>query len=384
MKRYTTFISLFSLIGLVLILHACSKDTQPNLHATLPQLPSEPYEYSQAFFPQSPQFNHRATLGRVLFYDRQLSANNSVSCGSCHKQAFSFADNVALSRGLNNVVTERNSMPVINLANSSFTNINTGGGEFTNDLLPIDAFVGGGFFWDGRESNLEHLSMMPVKNHIEMGISDARVLVDKLNRLSYYPQLFKNAFGSEEITVAGMSSAMAAFMLSIQSNKSKNDQFFMTGNQSVFNATELRGFNLFFATYNCASCHEVSPGSYNSSRFFNIGLDSYSDDPGLAAVLNLEGLRGVFRTPNLKNVELTAPYMHDGRFNTLDEVIEHYSTGIKDNPGLPPQLKTSEGQAMKMHIPQADKDALVAYLKTFTDYTVITDPKFSDPFKIVE
>jgi cytochrome c peroxidase len=384
MKRYTTFFSLVSLIGLVLILHACSKDTQPNVHATLPQLPSEPYQYGQEFFPQNSIFNHRATLGRVLFYDRQLSANNSVSCGSCHKQAFSFADNVALSRGLNNELTERNSMPVINLASSNFTNINFGEGDFSNDVLPIGSFGGGGFFWDGREINLERLSMMPVKNHIEMGISDAQILVDKIQRLSYYPQLFRNAYGTEEINVSKIATAMAAFMSSIQSNKSKNDQFFNSGNQAVFNAIEQRGFELFFTTYNCGSCHEVSPGSYNSSRFFNIGLDAYSEDPGLAGVLNVEGLRGVFRTPNLKNVELTAPYMHDGRFATLDEVLEHYSSGIKDNPGLPPQLKTPEGQAMKMHIPQADKDALIAYLKTFTDYTVITDPKFSDPFKIVE
>ncbi|MCB0820585.1 MAG: c-type cytochrome, partial [Bacteroidetes bacterium] len=200
------------------------------------------------------------------------------------------------------------------------------------------------------------------------------------NRLPYYPALFQNAFGSPKISVEKISQAIGTFMSSIQSTDSKNDRFLSTGDPTVFTSLENRGFNLFFETYNCAGCHDVFPGEYNSPGFFNIGLDTYSEDPGLAGLPDKSSERGVFRTPNLKNVALTAPYMHDGRFATLDDVLDHYSEGINETPGLALQLRNGQGQPLRMNIPDADRKALLAYLNTFTDYTVIADVKFSDPF----
>ncbi|MEZ5172287.1 MAG: cytochrome c peroxidase [Bacteroidia bacterium] len=379
MKRTTLLKSTGILTAALFALNSCTKETDPVLSSVSPNLPETPYNYSAFGGFSDPTYNHTATLGRVLFYERQLSANNSVSCASCHKQAFSFADNVAFSRGLNNEVTTRNSMPVINLS-GGFSNVMF----FEDGNISPDQFgpmgFGASFFWDGRESNLNQLAMRPVKNHVEMGITDTKALITKLNRLPYYPALFQNAFGSPKISVEKISQAIGTFMSSIQSTDSKNDRFLSTGDPTVFTSLENRGFNLFFETYNCAGCHDVFPGEYNSPGFFNIGLDTYSEDPGLAGLPDKSSERGVFRTPNLKNVALTAPYMHDGRFATLDDVLDHYSEGINETPGLALQLRNGQGQPLRMNIPDADRKALLAYLNTFTDYTVIADVKFSDPF----
>lgn len=365
----------FSIFVTLTFLQSCTKDTNLRpIKSASPSLPTESYTY----FEFEPQRNEVATLGRVLFYERQLSKNNSVSCGSCHKQAFAFADNVAFSAGLNNVKTGRNSMAIQNLPSFSMF--------LDGDVLPpnggSDVFFAPstGFFWDGRENDLRSLVLRPVTNHVEMGITNVDEILEKLRRSPHYADLFNKAFDSSEITAEKISEAVATFMESIQSNNSKFDRFINENHATAMNAEELRGYDLFFTTYNCASCHNPFPGPYFSDAPKNIGLDAQNTDRGFAAITGILADVGVFKVPNLKNVALTAPYMHDGRFNTLDDVLEHYSSGVQNSPTLSSQLRGADGNALRMNITPQDKRSLIAFLNALTDVNIITDPKFSDPF----
>lgn len=371
MKPNQILIALF-LTG---ILYSCQKEAPVLSTATSqPQLPENPLAYYPVDHHDS-LINHKATLGRVLFYEKRLSLNNSVSCGSCHKQASGFADNARFSRGLNNEVTERNSMPVMNLP--------TQFGVFPG-IAPgfDDMFMTRAFFWDGRERDLRSLVTRPIANHIEMGVDDPASLIPRLQALPYYPELVKNAFGDEQITLNRLADAVAVFMESIQSRNTKFDRFIGQGQQpGILTAQEELGYHLFLEKYNCTQCHSPFPGEYISPAPKNIGLDEYSPDPGLATITGNAQDRGKFKVPILRNIALTGPYMHDGRFATLEEVIDHYSQGIKPSAGLSEELRDAQGAALKLEIPENEKRALVAFLHTLTDYELLADSKFSDPFQ---
>lgn len=358
---------------------ACMKEPVLNETKKLSlNLPTQPAAYYEAS--SDPSINHKAQLGRVLFYEKQLSLNNTISCGSCHKQAFAFADNERFSKGLENKRTSRNSPPLQDFSNVNVFFDNAEGPPNTIDFLP--GFGGNEFFWDGRQNNLKDLILKPVANHIEMGITDVNMLIPKLNNLPYYKSLFNNAYQSEEITLDKISDAVTVFIQAMNTNNSKFNKVMF--NQISFTGLEKNGFDLFFGKYPCGSCHQINPGSYISNGFMNIGLDEKNNDRGRAAIDNNSFSEGAFKTPNLKNITLTAPYMHDGRFNTLDEVIEHYSTGIKMNPALSGILRDEKdfNSPRKMNVTNEDKKALIAFLNTLTDPVFVTDPKFSDPFVI--
>lgn len=328
------------------------------------EMPAVPYEYFG--FSGGQKANQMAALGRVLFYDKHLSINNTVSCASCHKQAFAFADNVAFSRGFENKLTGRNSMPLENLPGQ----FGFGG--------PIN------LFWDGRSTSLEDLILRPVNNHVEMGISDLSTLPGKLSGLSYYADLFETAYGDNEITLERISESMASFVESITANQSKFDLAQM--DEVTLSGQEQYGLSLFDSKYNCRSCHTLAPtiyyGGLGSATFVNIGLDAVAKDRGAGAVSGNTADDGKFRIPNLHNIAITGPYMHDGRFTTLEQVIDHYSHGINTSPSLDPRLRDVNGNAMRMNISADEKAALIAFLNTLTDTKMITDPKFSNPFKI--
>ncbi|MBL7718254.1 MAG: c-type cytochrome [Flavipsychrobacter sp.] len=329
------------------------------------EMPAMPYDYSGSGF-GIPVDNNKAALGRVLFYDRHLSINNSVSCGTCHKQALAFADDATFSRGFENRLTGRNSMPLQNLPGP-----NVFGG------------VGISLFWDGRSSSLNDLILRPINNHVEMGVADLNTIPAKLAELPYYRELFSAAYGDGNITNERISESVTTFLQSIQANRSKLDR--QQQGEKVMNAQELYGMTLFDSKYNCRSCHTLTPAVYYGTmgqNFVNIGLETTPTDKGRAAITGNPADEGKFRIPNLHNIALTAPYMHDGRFTTLEEVIEHYSHNIKNAASLDSRLKGPDGKAMKMNITTDEKAALVAFLKTLTDYEMITDPKFSNPFKI--
>ena len=319
-------------------------------------------------------------LGRVLFYDKQMSINNSVACASCHKQSLAFADDVPLSRGFENRSTTRNSMPIQNLI---------GNRSSMPDSLDNN-FIGVGgqpLFWDGRETNLELMVMRPVINHVEMGVASLEQLVDKISTVPYYNDLFLKAYGSDEITASKIAHALSLFLQSIRSDNTKFDQSlrFETFQGVRLSGFELLGQRLFIEKYDCNSCHQVqSPHGYlkpEAGTFSNIGLDAAYSDNGLGQVTRQETNNGMFKIPSLRNVALTAPYMHDGRFETLSDVIDHYSDGLANHPNLDHKLRDANGNPLQMNISAAEKDAIIAFLHTLTDHEMISDPKFSDPFK---
>jgi cytochrome c peroxidase len=310
----------------------------------------------------NPVTNAGATLGRVLFYDANLSLNKTISCSSCHKQANGFADALPMSKGFNGGVTDRNSM---SLANARY-------------------YQDGRFFWDERAATLEVQVLTPIQNAVEMGLTLPE-LNTCLKTLSYYPALFKDAFGDETITSDRVSKALSQFIRSIVSYRSKYD----AGRASVnnvnasfpnFTAEENLGKDLFLAPGSCSSCHGTD--AFNAPGLRNNGLDATVTDGGAGAVNNNRADIGRFKVPSLKNIAVTAPYMHDGRFKTLDEVIEHYSTGVKNNPALSPPLRAQGGGVHLLNLSTAEKNALKAFLVTLTDSPMLTDEKFSSPFNI--
>lgn len=334
--------------------------------------------------------DHVPTLGRALFYDPRLSLNNSVSCSSCHKQALAFSDNAALSRGFQSKLTARNSMPIQNIVSSAFR----------DTVLPFDSLDNGDvgaylpgvevprsffvqptqLFWDGREADLKIMVTRPIMNHIEMGIDDLEALSIKLSGIPAYPPLFEKAFGTPEITPKRLAAGLSAFLLGIRSSNSKFD--FASSKQSnmiispamQLSAVEEMGRQLFFDKFNCNSCHEMN-------GFADIGLDQVPRDNGLFDFSGNPAERGLFKIPSLRNVQVTGPYMHDGRFETLEEVMDHYSTGIKPSPNLDGRLRDNLGNPKRMRMTDTEKKAIVAFLATLTDYQLLSDPRFSNPFR---
>jgi cytochrome c peroxidase len=360
---------LIALLCVVIVWTACTTDDSQSVKTVYLDLPETPFDYKTG------SNDHLPTLGRVLFYDRQLSVNNSVSCASCHKQELAFADNVAFSKGFDNKDTHRNSMPIQNLSTNTF---------FPDSGFLEDPGFFPGFtqlFWDGRESQLSNMVLRPIVNHVEMGVRDLDALNNKIAAVPYYNDLFEKAFGSNEVTTEKIANALSSFLSSITSKRTKFDRFL--AQEAMLTNLEHEGQRLFFNTYDCNQCHQLqNPHGYiQAGTFANIGLDAKPEDKGLGAVTMIYSDNGKFKIPSLRNVTLTAPYMHDGRFETLDDVIDHYSEGIENDPNLDPRLKTFN-QPLKMHIPENDRKAIIAFLETMTDTEMINDPKFSNPFKV--
>ncbi len=312
----------------------------------------------------NPVTNNGTTLGRVLFYDKSLSLNNTIACASCHKQASSFAEPIQFSKGFLNGLTERNSM---SLANARY-------------------YTSGKFFWDERAVTLEDQTLMPIQHPVEMGMT-LDSLEKKLGAKDYYKVLFKKAFGDETITRDKVSKALAQFIRAMVSYQSKYDDALTALGHAPAPNEDLPGFTqqenqgLRVFTANCAGpCHNTELQTMPVAR--NNGLDLVYTDNGVGKITGRTIDNGKFKSPSLRNVMLTAPYMHDGRFQTIEQVLEHYSTGIKNHPNLDNRLKDqATGNAKPLNLTLQQKNAIVAFLNTLTDTKFITDIKYSDPFK---
>jgi cytochrome c peroxidase len=230
------------------------------------------------------------------------------------------------------------------------------------------------FFWDGRATSLRQQVLLPVQDHDEMDESLERV-AKKLSSNPSYPPLFNKAFGSTKIDADRISLALEQFILSLTSYRSKFD-LAMAG-LTQLTPEEQRGFELFMTEFeprmgqrgaDCFHCH--GGALFTDSQFHNNGLDVSSADPGRAKITGRDSDHGKFSTPTLRNVALTAPYMHDGRFKTLEEVIDHYSSGVQRSPTLDPNLAKHPNDGIGLT--SADKKALVAFLKTLTDTNLPT------------
>jgi cytochrome c peroxidase len=348
------------------------KPAEPAAARTL-RLPETPYRYADIDLPahfqtpvarrfdntpaDNPVTDHGATLGRALFYDTRLSANNTVSCGSCHVQKNAFVDPNRASKGFEGKRTDRHASSLVNLR----------------------YVTRGRFFWDERAGNLEETVLVPIQSKLEMG-QDLTRLMEVLARDEHYPGLFQKAFGDEKITQERTAKALTQFLRSMVSCRSKYDE----GRARVSSARddfenytvqENRGKALFMS--NCAVCH--LPGQ--DAHFVmiapaNNGLDAdHKTGDGGVGDITLNGRQiGLFKSPSLRNVEVAAPYMHDGRFDTLEKVLDHYSKEVKPHPNLDPRMH-------RLNFTGSEKAALIAFLKTLTDHKFLTDPKFSDPFQ---
>ncbi len=304
-------------------------------------------------------------LGRMLFYDPILSSDSTLSCSSCHRQELAFTDGNAVSTGVLGLTTSRSSMSLANLV-----------------------FFPGGLFWDGREPNAESLALVPVEDHREMNESWPNVL-EKLSNHPEYPRRFREAFGIEresQMTRELAGKAMGQFMRTLISANSRYDAV-VWRNEGWFTDAEERGKQLFFLensqTINhpgCSHCHFAPTfgnnpfNTYANNGMSNVpNLDAFPDK-GHGAVTGNRFDNGKFRIVSLRNIELTAPYMHDGRFQTLEQVIDQYSIGGHGVENEDPNLQPFQ-------LSQRDKADLIAFLKTLTDTTFIHNPAYSNPFR---
>jgi cytochrome c peroxidase len=224
--------------------------------------------------------------------------------------------------------------------------------------------------------------LMPILNHVEMGMSDMNGIVEKVKSQPYYKDLFIKAYGTDEVNIQNIANAISAFLGAIVSSETRFDH--ARFDISQLTSLEQEGKNLFFDKYDCNSCHQTEqPNGYQlGGGFVNIGLETNYTDKGFENVTHNTADNGKFKIPNLRNVALTAPYMHDGRFANLNQVLDHYSQGIANHPALDPRLRDANGQPMRMNISDHEKSALIAFLNTLTDYKMITDPTLSNPFTV--
>jgi cytochrome c peroxidase len=293
-----------------------------------------------------------ATLGRVLFHDRRLSRTDGVACASCHVQSAGFTDTLRFSVGHDGRQTPRHSM---SLGNARF-------------------YARGRFFWDERAATLEAQVLEPISDPIEMALSIEDALT-KLRATPYYAPLFTAAFGSPDVTADRVARALAQFVRAMVTAGAKHDQAFAAGGPPNFAGTftpqELEGFQLFTGPAGCARCHNTE--AQLAPNVFNNGLDATITDAGAG--------EGRFKAPSLRNVGVRRFFMHDGRFTSLEQVVAHYDSGIRVNPGLDPRLRGPGGQPQRLNLSAGQRAALVAYLHTLTDSAFLSDPRLGDPFR---
>jgi len=360
-RRYISFMLnkalLFSIT--LLIAAACAKAPEPVWDTT-----SYTLDYGGLPEPELPGDNllteQGVKLGRMLFYETRLSGDNSLACASCHKQENAFTDTNRFSTGIDGLEGHRQAMSAVNM----LWNTN-------------------GYFWDGRAQKLRDQSIIPIQDDLEMNETMENV-VEKLEQDTLYKHQFFRAFGSEDISSHRIGLALEQFMNSIVSYRSKYD-LFLEG-EATFTEKEELGMELFFEEYNpyfpetsgadCGHCHGGK--NFSSQEYMNNGLDSIYNDNGRYDVTGLESDRGAMKVTTLRNIELTAPYMHDGRFKTLEEVIDHYNEGLRYNASLDPALAMTMGTGLMLN--NTDKDALIAFLRTLTDSILIQDSRYASPF----
>lgn len=355
------------IIGIFCFLIGCKDDADL---AEIVVFDDTPYTLDVGHFPSPvlPSDNvltvEKVKLGQMLFFDKKLSKDNIQSCAGCHNQTDGFSDTLQFSLGVRNLPGKRHAMAIINMAWN------------TN-----------GFFWDGRAPQLRDQSLLPILDELEMDETHENV-ISKLSAEQVYLDQFVRAFGDNAITTERMSLAMEQFMLTVVSNQSKYDKF-LNGDVELTEAEE-RGRQLYFGEFNpffpedsgadCEHCHGGL--NFENDLFMNNGLDDDLSfvDMGREEVTLLASDRAKFKVPTLRNIAVTAPYMHDGRMSTLEEVVTHYNEHITYSSTLDPAL-LQVAEAGGLGLTDQDKQDLIAFLHTLTDETFLTNPAYADPFE---
>lgn len=341
------YIALFLFFGVAF--SSCEKN--PEEKKTSPYELVRPYRFPN-FVANSDQniTKEGILLGRRLFYDPILSADSSMACASCHVQAAGFSDSRRFSIGIDGTIGKRQAMPIMNLAWEE------------------------NFFWDGRTQGIANQALEPVEDPTEMN-AHWPVIIDKLKTHAFYLDLFDAAFPNQEITKELATEAIAQFEKTLVSSNSKFDLYLQ--GQYEFTASEQRGSDLFFSEEaDCFHCH--SGALVTDLQFHNNGLDITPLDIGLEAVTGNASDKGKFKTPSLRNIAKTAPYMHDGRFNTLDEVLDFYSSGVQESATIDPLMKFAGDGGVALTA--QEKADLKAYLLLLTDDQFLSNPEFASPF----
>lgn len=396
MKKFSP---VFALAALIMLASACNDKPDFNYYYYSPEetavlseylnLPELPDDYTVSLpshlsnvgmFPR-PVERDKAVLGRVLFYDTKLSKDGTVSCASCHKQELAFSDDKAFSDGVYDRSTTRNSFALGSVANFS--------AYYGTDLNGSNAIR---FFWDNRAETAADQSRGSMTNEDEMDMK-MHEIVEMVQAQPYYEPLFNKAFGNNNVTeervlesIANFVNAMGSYQSKFDAEANHSQPSFTSGfggnveflnGFTGFTAAENNGKNLY--NTHCASCHSGNMGR-PVLQLANNGLEANPTDLGVGAISGIASENGTFKVPTLRNVTLTAPYMHDGRFQTLEEVVDFYSTGIQNHPNLHADLKAN-GQPKKMNFSESQKADLIAFLHTLTDDRLLTDARFSNPFK---
>jgi cytochrome c peroxidase len=303
----------------------------------------------------NPQTEEGVLLGKKLFFDPILSDDGSLACAGCHNPTNAFTDTTRFSDGIDGLFGNRNAMPLFNLA-----------WNYDNT-----------FFWDGRDLGLENQVFEPITNPLEMH-STWEAVAEKLQAHPEYPELFNAAFGSQTIDSVLVSKAIAQFERTLISANSKFDKFLLgTANLTP---EESNGFTIFMdeSKGDCFHCHGSDNNPlWTDNKFHNNGLDSTFSDLGLGNVTGDPADNGKFKTPSLRNLAFTAPYMHDGRFETIEEVINHYSEGLQNSTTIDPLMKKVDQGGVQLSL--QEKVDLKAFLLSLSDTDFINNPNFSNP-----
>ena len=344
-----------SIIVIFIIFHSCDK-YEPvcdciNVPDPTPIILSYPNNFPAPNIPEwNPLTEEGVNLGRHLFYDPILSSDNTVSCASCHKQEHSFGDNLSFSFGVNGAQSQRHSPTIVNAA-------------FQEK-----------FDWDGKSNSLEDQAVRPIFNEIELHNNNWLEVINRLKSSDLYLPLFCAAFGTEDIDSLHILMAISQFERTLNSYNSRFDQWFYNG--GPYTLEEMDGFNIFATERgDCFHCHPI--GLFTDNTFHNNGLDSDFQDMGRYNITGNPLDKGLFKSPTLRNIEFSAPYMHDGRFNTLDEVIEHYNFGGHDSPTVDPLMKYV---GVGLLLTEQEKSNLKAFLLSLSDQSFMNNSNLSNPF----
>ena len=338
------WIAVFLLLSM---LYACEKDMVTGIFTGF----KKPVNFPEPSYhlATNPVTKDGFELGRKLFYETMLSANNSISCGSCHIQTAAFTHHGhAVSHGILDRMGTRNSPPIMNLAwNTSF-------------------------MWDGGIADLDLQSIAPITNHLEMDESMPNVL-NKLRNSAMYPPMFQKAFGSAEITTNHFLKALSQFMVMCVSSNSRYDSVMRNEPGVSFSTNEQEGYSLF--KQKCDRCHTEPLFTDHSFRNNGISLSNVNDEGRFMITQNSTD-KYTFKVPSLRNLSFTAPYMHDGRFLTLDAVLDHYTGQVQATPNLDAGL--NQGGYLGIPLTAAERLKLIAFLQTLNDRSFINDARFSE------
>lgn len=350
MKKALVIIGLLTFIILSIAAVKKQKKKVANYKVALPEFVADYFDTMKSPI-DNPLSANGVELGRQLFYDGILSKDYTVSCGTCHQQQYAFSDPRVRSVGIDGGIGVRHSMSIQNLAWSNF------------------------FFWDGRSKSLEDQAFDPITNPVEMA-SDWKVIIKRLNKSEKYKQLFYAAFNKVEIDSLMVLRALSQFQRTIVSFDSKFDKYYYDAKLDLFSPLEERGLDIFMNAGQCNHCH--SDVLFTDNFYRNNGLDAVPDS-GLAVVTKNATDIGKFKVPTLRNIAVTAPYMHDGRFKTLSEVIDFYFKNMHVNSQNLDEHMTFLSN--KIGITDYDKKALIAFLNTLTDSTFLNNKSYQDPVK---